>query len=112
MIEDFQAVDTALADFSTNHTASLTDAQRAKLTSIVADRVPPARVAHFTEFVYANLSGFDDAAKVAASELVDFATTHAFYGLGYFDRGAKISATLKGETVTDAPAIDPNWLVA
>jgi hypothetical protein len=112
MIEDFQAVDTALSDFVTNHTASLNDAQKTKLASIVADRVPPARVAHFTEFVFANISHFDDAAKLAAAELVDFATTHAFYGLGYFDRGAKISATLKGETVTDAPAIDASWLVA
>lgn len=66
--------------------------------------IQPQAISEFGEYIYAHAEEFSEEVKVAASSVVDFATSMMWWGLGENSRGLKISKLLRGQSITgDTP---------
>lgn len=104
IVNDYATANLLAIDVYANERARLDADLLADLVGIVISPLfTTQETVYFAEFVYANSSKFLKTSRQKAADVADFATRYQFYGLGIDQRGFKIAASLRGETVEDAP---------
>ena len=71
----------------------------------------PEATSSAVEIVYAQKDELPEEVKSLAADLCQYVTTMLWYGFGQNQKGLKIMQVLRGETVEDAPAPNPQFVV-
>ena len=111
-IQSHQEVNQVLMLCFTEHGSALSEDARNKFVEVATSPVAPEIAAQIPELIYARMDDFPTEFKIVAADVCDFATSLGFYGLGQNARGQKISALLRGRTVSSPPEPKSQFVVA